>query len=212
MSLQFARVGYDTHELVADEQSNQKIFDYMHQRSAQEVQNSCYIPFGNGPSPSMMKRPMADGFIDFENKADIESKLRNIHIPLNSVNKTNDDYKNVATNDATNCGIDTMVNENSRFHHPIQNYREMSTTHLAFTPYLHMNPQNVVAEVNDFNAPKERMGATSRMQTRVYLNDYRKNRKETEAELSKDWEKRHASLLPQFKKGITERKFFDKNQ
>ena len=148
----------------------------------------------------------------FGRNGDIESKLRNIHIPLNSVNKTNDDYKNVATNDSTNCGVDTMMNENSRFHHPIQNYREMSTTHLAFTPYLHMNPQNVVAEVNDFNAPKERMGATSRMQTRVYLNDYRKNRKESEYILSQEWEKEHAELLPKYNKVIKDRTSFNKNK
>lgn len=195
MSLQFSRVGYDKYNIQEDERVNNRIENYMHERYAHEIQNSCYSPFGSGPSDNMVSRPMTDGFLNLGNKADIESKLRNIHIPLNDQeNKNNKDYMSIQRTDEKPCGIETMTNEDSRFTHPIQNYREMSTTHLVFNPYLPVNPQNVVAETPDFNSWEERIGESTRNQVKSYSNNYLINKKKVN--LNRKWETKFQTLLP----------------
>jgi hypothetical protein len=197
MSLQFARVGYDAHDIKAEEVQNNKIANYMHERFAHEVQNTCYSPFGSGPAQSMLSRPMMEGYVDLANKADVESKLRNIHLPLNHPQRNqNKDYLSISRMEGSSCGVESMTNEDTRFTHPIQNYRELSTTQLVFTPYLHMNPQNVVAETNDFHTSKERIGRSTRTMSKQYTNNYMKNR--SKYNLNKDWAEKYNTLLPKY--------------
>ena len=50
--------------------------------------------------------------------------------------------------DKSNCSID-LIAQDTRFTHPINNYRSMSLTDYEMTPYLHVNPQSYIQTIND---------------------------------------------------------------
>jgi hypothetical protein len=66
--------------------------------------------------------------------------------------KFNDDNVNITNKynliDKSNCSLD-LIAEDTRFTHPVNNYRSMSTTEFEMTPYLHVNPQSYIQSIND---------------------------------------------------------------
>ena len=106
-----------------------------------------------------------EGFLNFRDQTDIENKLRNQHLELNSQYRTNNDYNEVSKNDIQMCEqFGSAVNEDSRFENPISQFREMSpqVRGLHFSPHLHMNPQNVVANNDEKMTPVGRGGLSTR--------------------------------------------------
>jgi hypothetical protein len=164
MSYTFTRRRYDQEELAQFDQSNTKGNTFVMDLNSKENKNGCNSSFGTGQGAGHISRPInQEGFLDFQRKTDIENKLRNTHIELNSPRRNNLDYKDVEVKDMAVCSAtEHMVNEDSRFNFPINQFREMSTTELSFTPYLHMNPQTVHSENQRFMVPSGRMGESTR--------------------------------------------------
>jgi hypothetical protein len=58
----------------------------------------------------------------------------------------------------------TLTPEDTRFTHPLDNYRGMSLTDLMIEPYLHVNPQCVIQEIDT------RLGLNSRLHSKDTFN------------------------------------------
>jgi hypothetical protein len=178
MSYTFTRRRYDQEELAQFDQSNKRGNTLIMDLNSKENKNGCNNSFGTGQGAGNISRPLnQEGFLDFQKKTDIENKLRNTHIELNSARRNNMDYKEVPVKDMDVCSAaEHLVNEDSRFNFPINQFREMSTTELAFTPYLHMNPQSVHAQNQKFMEPIGRMGTSTRYDNKKDL--FKKSMKE----------------------------------
>lgn len=161
----FTRSNYDPAELQMRDATVKNTNDYVMNLTSAENTNACYAPAGARNTVSQLSRPLTnEGFLDFGSKVEIENKLLNRHLPLNSFDRTNKDYTKVNVASPNTCGsvVENLTNEDSRFTHPITDFREMKTDAYNFTPYLHMNPQNVVNENTDFMSPLGRNGRSSR--------------------------------------------------
>lgn len=158
----FTRSLYDTDNLQLNDKSNRDSNIYLMNRSTKESATSCYSNT-SGNATSHVSRPLgSDNLLDFAKKADIESRLQNRHVELNSKERTNRDYEKYSNVTPSLCAIpETMTNEDSRFTNPIVNYREMNTAAYNFTPYLHINPQTVLVNNTEFLSPS-RGGVSSR--------------------------------------------------
>tara|TARA_B100001121_G_scaffold201735_1_gene176419 strand:+ start:3144 stop:3773 length:630 start_codon:yes stop_codon:yes gene_type:complete len=166
MSNIFTRRSYDTNQVKSDETSNENFNRHIMNINPFENQNGCVNPHIPSQGKGQVSRPLnSEGFLNFRDQTDIENKLRNQHLELNSQLRTNNDYDNVSKNDIGMCEpFNNSVNEDSRFENPISQYREMSPQlrGLHFSPHLHMNPQNVHAENNDMMTAVGRMGVSTR--------------------------------------------------
>lgn len=81
----------------------------------------------------------------FGKLADIESSITNRKNYLEKCNKNpkNDDYKDTKVTHKKLCSS-MLESEDTRFTHPLDNYRGMSLTGYYYTPYLHVNPQSII--------------------------------------------------------------------
>ena len=149
MSNIFTRKRYDPQEHRAHVGANQKFNNHLMDINPHENKNGCVHSYIPSQGQGQISRPLNnEGFLNFADQTDIESRLRNQHLELNSQKRTNTDYQGFSRNDIQTCdSFGNVLNEDSRFSNPISNYREMSpqSRGVQFTPYLHMNPQNVHA-------------------------------------------------------------------
>lgn len=110
-----------------------------------DICGKCY-PY-NGPLNSKEHSSMARGNCEtgFGKLADVESDITNRRNYLDNSNKRgkNDDYKKAKIYNKPLCDK-TLEGQDTRFTHPLDNYRGMSLTNFYFTPYLHVNPQNII--------------------------------------------------------------------
>ena len=113
-------------------------------------------PVGAKSDVSLVKQPMD---LCFKDMADTESQLswRNQRLSknnnqLNPLDESKLVHKPVCSNQLTP--------EDTRFTHPLDNYRGMSLTDLMLEPYLHVNPQCHIQESGD------RIGLNSRLQSK----------------------------------------------
>jgi hypothetical protein len=167
MANYFTRHHNDLIEDTLFNKSNKDINMIIMDKSVQENNNFCYAPTGLVGSQSELSRPIKEGMLDLGTKADIESKLMNRHVELNSMDRTNKDYANIATQDPSQCNlVENLMNEDSRFTNPIVNYREMNTAEYNFNPYLFVNYQQVVVD-NTLFLPPSRGGDSSRYASKV---------------------------------------------
>ncbi len=110
-------------------------------------------PVGSKADVSTVKEPMS---LCFGEMRTVESDLswrnnklgKNNDIKLAPLNEAKLSHKPVCTN--------KLISEDTRFTHPIDNYRGISTTDLQLEPYLHVNPQCHIQESRD------RIGLNSR--------------------------------------------------
>ena len=101
--------------------------------------NPLYGPINNKNAASSKKV----GELGFGSLVDVESNLLNRVTPLNNCNQNLN--KNICAetkvyNKPTcNRKIEAL---DTRFSHPLDNYRGMTTINYQFAPYLHVNPQS----------------------------------------------------------------------
>lgn len=125
--------------------------------------NQCYSytgPIGAKSDVSVVKKSMD---LDFKDMTDTESQLswRNNKLGKNNAQTNPLEGKNVEHKPV--CS-NKLTSEDTRFTHPIDNYRGMSLTDLMLEPYLHVNPQCHVQESGD------RIGLNSRLYSKdTYL-------------------------------------------
>jgi hypothetical protein len=163
MSNFFTRNRNDLDQLKLYTQSNNDSSTYILDKSVQENMSSCYATSNQIYAQSQIARPIdSEGFLDLATKVDIESKLRNQHLELNSSARNNKDYEKFTMSNPSMCNTkENMRNEDSRFIAPIVNFREMYTADYSFTPYLYINPQDALVN-NALFLPPTRGGASSR--------------------------------------------------
>lgn len=179
MSNIFTRKSYDPQQLRSAETANNNFSNHVMDINSFENKNGCVNPHIPSQGKGQVSRPLNnEGFLNFREQTDIENKLRNQHLELNSNLRTNTDYGSVQKNDIQMCEpFSSSVNEDSRFENPISNFREMSPQRsgLHFSPYLHMNPQNVHTNNDDKMTPVGRMGVSTRYDSKSsgYVNTTR---------------------------------------
>lgn len=186
MSNIFTRKSYDPQQQRSSDEYNRNFSRHILNINSFENRNGCVNPHIPSQGKGQVSRPLnSEGFLNFGEQTDIENKLRNQHLELNSQLRTNNDYNNVSKNDIQMCEpLSNSVNEDSRFENPISQFREMSpqVKGLHFSPYLHMNPQNVHATNNDKMSVVGRMGVSTRYDSKndKYVSsnkDYKQNLK-----------------------------------
>ena len=105
--------------------------------------NNCFATNNDECYPYNGRQNQINKKLD-ELNVDIESELTNRNLPSNYSNelgKNNKYSKLKKKEELKNCTKNIEV-EDTRFTHPIDNYRGMSTTEFNYSPYLHVNPQN----------------------------------------------------------------------
>ena len=129
--------------------------DYRLFGSYAENINQCYSdsgPIGSKADVSIVKK---SDDLSFTEMADVESQLswRN-----HKLSKYNDNCRLnlIKVNNKNQCSTKLSA-EDTRFTHPIDNYRGMSLLPYQYEPYLHINPQCHVQESHD------RIGLNSRL-------------------------------------------------
>ena len=157
------RVRYDLDQLTMFDQTNTDSNKILLDKSVKENSTACYANFGGRSAISEMKRTMEGSELNFGLKADLESRIMNRGYELNNdKGRTNKDYETNNGVDPSLCPMkETLTFENSRFTNPVVNYREMYTADYAFTPYLFISPQQVMA-INDKFMNPNRYGESSR--------------------------------------------------
>jgi hypothetical protein len=205
MSNIFTRKSYDPQQLRSADASNQNFNRHVMNINPFENQNGCVNPNVPSQGRGQISRPLnGEGFLNFRDQTDIENKLRNQHLELNSQQRTNNDYDQIAKNNIQMCEpFNNALNEDSRFNSPISQFREMSpqTRGLHFSPHLHMNPQSVHANNNTKMTPVGRMGESTRYNSKNgnYVNTTKKYKELLQSRESNDVNKfldAASALLP----------------
>ena len=128
--------------------------DYRLFGSFAENNNQCFSSFGPVGAKSDVSLVKNFDDLTFTKMANVESNLswRN-----HKLSKSNDNKEITTTlNHKKQCSKKLTI-EDTRFTHPIDNYRSMSLTTYQYEPYLHVNPQCHIQESTD------RIGLNSRL-------------------------------------------------
>jgi len=205
MSNIFTRKSYDPQQLRSVENSNEDFNRHIMNINSFENKNGCVNPHVPSQGKGQVSRPLnGEGFLNFTVQTDIENKLRNQHLELNSELRTNNDYGTITKNDIQMCEpFNNSLNEDSRFENPISQFREMSPQRkgLHFSPHLHMNPQNVHANNDLKMTPVGRMGESTRYNSKNdnYVNTNNQYKKRLQNRQTNDlgsFSNKASALLP----------------
>jgi hypothetical protein len=168
MALKFTRKNYDNSIMEQNDAQSFNVNNYMLNVNAHENTNFCYTDSEIRNSNSQVSRPINNGVMDLGAKVDIETKLQNRHVELNSIERLNEDYLKTNVSVPPTCVQEENNGYNdTRFSEPIENYREMNTLEYKFSPYLPVNPQNVVVENDGWMFGINRGGVSSRYYSRL---------------------------------------------
>jgi hypothetical protein len=150
--MSFNRIKYDN--TAYDLQMGRSVApgDYRLFESFAENPNQCFSY--DGPTGSKSDVSLARSANDLTFMAQVESELSWRHQPLSKDNITTpiSSFKLVHKPVCTN----QLSGEDTRFTNPIVDFRSMSLTDYQLEPYLHINPQCNIQEIND------RVGLNSR--------------------------------------------------
>jgi hypothetical protein len=157
--MSFNRIKYDNGAYDLQMSRSTAPGDYRLYAPYGESCEQCYSysgPIGSKSDVSLVKK---QNDLTFKDMANIESQLswRN-----NKLSKTNEPLNSIENNNLQHkpsCS-EKLTPEDTRFTHPIDNYRGMSLTELMLDSYLHINPQCSIQESGD------RIGLNSRLQSK----------------------------------------------
>jgi hypothetical protein len=154
--MSFNRPSYDKEAYDLQINRSTQPGDYRLYAAFAERDDSCFSLNGppNAKSDVSLVRQQTD--LNNQNMAQIESDLSWRNQKLSKTNNNFnplDDTKLINKNTCDN----KLVSEDTRFTHPIDNYRAMSLTPYFYEPYIPVNPQCHIQETHD------RMGLNSRM-------------------------------------------------
>jgi len=110
-------------------------------------------PIGAKSDVSLVKKPQD---LSFKEMAQVESELSWRNQLLTQCNDNSTPLNKYKLNHKPSC-TKKLISEDTRFTHPLDNYRSMSLTTYQVEPYLHINPQCHVQESGD------RIGMNSRL-------------------------------------------------
>ena len=110
-------------------------------------------PVGSKSDVSLVKKTTD---LTFQDMADTESQLSWRNNKLAKINNSLNPLDDKKLEHKPSCS-NKLTPEDTRFTHPLDNYRSMSLTELMVEPYLHVNPQCIIQDSND------RLGLNSRL-------------------------------------------------
>lgn len=165
------RNNFDNNELEQRDAQSGNSYKYISNINFYENKNSCIPAKDLRNSVTQNSRPLKNNILNIEEKVDLESKLQNRHVELNDdIKRLNKDYSQIKLDNLNSCDKkENMTFDDTRFTNPISQYREINTVDYKFTPYLHVNPQNVVAE-NDRWMNLSRGGDSTRYLEKISTN------------------------------------------
>ena len=102
--------------------------------------NSCYSEAGPVGSKADVSLVREQTDMQSGENTQVESSLSWRNKILNRCNDSSNPLNNAKLIHKSNCNK-LVVSEDTRFTHPIDNYRSMSLTEYQIEPYLHVNPQ-----------------------------------------------------------------------
>ena len=157
--MSFNRIKYDNCAYNLQMNRSTQPGDYRLYSSYAENKNQCLSydgPIGSKVDVSIVKNPLD---LSFKEMSQIESQLswRN-----NLLTKCNDSIKSIKLQKIYHkpyCNK-KLTHEDTRFTHPLDNYRGMSLTNYQLEPYIYINPQCHIQEASD------RSGLSSRLHTK----------------------------------------------
>ena len=132
--MSFSRILYDSNEYESTIKGSVNQGEYRLLKEFVENNNICFQPNGvveTNINPTSVENTN----IKFINIIENESILSN-----RSNNK-----KNTLINPEKRNKCNTIYNEDSRFTHPLNNYREIESTKYSYTPFLYNNPQEHIS-------------------------------------------------------------------
>ena len=140
----FSRINYDkcTYDLKMNRSTQPG--DYRLFESSVENKNACLSyggPIGSKADVSVAK---LNNQLEYDNMIDVDSKLSWRRQALNNCNNNNLNI-NIDVKHKSKCSLE-LIAEDTRFTHPIDNYRAMDTSIYNYLPYLHVNPQDYYQE------------------------------------------------------------------
>jgi hypothetical protein len=109
-------------------------------------------PVGSKSDVSLAKEPLD---LRFNNMAEVESELSWRNQLLTKCNDKKTVKEHTLYHKPT-CSK-KLVPEDTRFTHPLDNYRCLSLTNYQVEPYLHVNPQCHIQEINDLVGMNSRL-------------------------------------------------------
>jgi len=152
--MSYSRLNYDKDAYVLNVDRSVGPGDYRLRKYFAENDDICFSydgPIGNKGDVSLVNRQQYnEAVVDAESDLSWRSKL------LTKSNENTNPFIKHKTINKINCGKE-LVKEDTRFTHPIDNYRCMSLTAYQYEPYLFVNPQCHVQESHD------RLGLNSRL-------------------------------------------------
>jgi hypothetical protein len=154
--MSFNRLSYDKEAYDLQSNRSTQPGDYRLSASFAERLDSCFSYNGpiNAKSDVSLVRQQTD--LNNKNMAQIESELSWRNQKLSKTNENHNPLNEKLLINKTNCN-DKLVSEDTRFTHPLDNYRAMSLTPYFYEPYVPVNPQCHIQTTRD------RMGLNSRM-------------------------------------------------
>jgi hypothetical protein len=151
--MSFNKTKYDAYDLSVNRSIGPG--DYRLFSSYAENENQCFSSFGPVGSKSdvSLVKNMYD--LTYGDMANVESNLSWRHSKLSKENKPNI-LDNVYVYHKNDCNKN-LTSSDTRFTHPLDNYRSMSLTDYHYQPFLFVNPQCYIQDIND------KMGLNSRL-------------------------------------------------
>lgn len=155
--MSFNRNSYDNKAYLLKSNSNSNFSNYhlfgSYAENNKQCNNYCNLYVDNN-SVSTTKEPYD---LSYKNIIDTESKLswRNNKLSKHNERKKINDIKMFEKKDC-----ECVNYQDTRFTHPLENYREMNTLNYNYTPILHVNPLNKIQQIN------EKLGLNSRLFTK----------------------------------------------
>jgi len=157
--MSFNRVIYDSAAYDLKMKRSTQPGDYFLDETFAENNNQCFSAFGPIGSKADVSTTKKKGDTSFTNMTDIESQLSWRVQKLNKYNKNhniNTKENKSKIHHKTDCA-NKLTSEDTRFTHPIDDFRGMSLTSFYYDPYFHVNPQCYIQKNND------RIGVNSRL-------------------------------------------------
>lgn len=142
-----------------------------------ENEKQCFSSFGPVGSKADVSLVKKLNDLSFSDMADVESELS---LRNNKLIKCNDNkFKEFNVNNKCDCD-NLLSQQDTRFTHPLDNYRSMSLLEYQYKPYLHINPQCYIQNTYDL------VGLNSRLYSKdMYILEY-----------DKPWDKNEALPKP----------------
>jgi hypothetical protein len=143
--MSFSRTTYDESTTALKKQVSTAPYHHIMYNGYKKNDNSCSVERGPRNTVTDLLQTSNAGV-----KSDIESRLQNRHVPLGPDAENHNewrDFKNKLKTNSECTNYQTPADEYTRYSHPIDDYRGMSTLENVIVPHLHVNRQNDASTV-----------------------------------------------------------------